>query len=506
MRKGDFKRGVALAEELFRESNRHTDHLTLGRFYAMAGQDAEAGSQYKRAIELGQGAAEPWITYVQYLVQAGKLDEAKSVVESAKKALPPERSILPLAQCYLLVGDLKQAEALTQNALKAKPDDPATLRFAAGFYLALGRTDDVTKFLDALTAPAPGATSNDEAWANRTRAMLLMRTGRRADLDAALALVRKNLTVDKESGPDLELEASLLATQPNGKSRQQAIAILEDRQTKNGLDPNAAFLLARLYLGEMRNEESYQNQMLKLLVGNKSPNPQHLSHYITYLINHNQLDQAQQWLKQLKATAPDGLVALEMEAMLIKARNPSKASPPELRDLLAEGGRKHPELIGPLAALLNRYGFSVEAEAAYKEFVQREPKRPERKLALANFLTGQKGRASEALDLLASCWKTCPPEQVAVAALSLFDAPGATETQRKQVEAWLREASQKRPDLIVLSNKLAAIWIRQGRFDEAEQLYSRLLDSNPDDAEALNNLSWLLALRDPNRRPPKRKN
>ena len=38
MRKGDFKRGVALAEELFKESNRHIDHLTLGRFYAMAGQ------------------------------------------------------------------------------------------------------------------------------------------------------------------------------------------------------------------------------------------------------------------------------------------------------------------------------------------------------------------------------------------------------------------------------------------------------------------------------------
>ena len=64
-----------------------------------------------------------------------------------------------------------------------------------------------------------------------------------------------------------------------------------------------------------------------------------------------------------------------------------------------------------------------------------------------------------------------------------------------QIESWLVEATQKRPDLVVLSNKLAAIWIRRGRFDEAKVMYERLIGSNPDNAEALNNLAWLLALR-----------
>jgi tetratricopeptide (TPR) repeat protein len=98
--------------------------------------------------------------------------------------------------------------------------------------------------------------------------------------------------------------------------------------------------------------------------------------------------------------------------------------------------------------------------------------------------------------ILSRAWKICPPEQVAVAALSIYDAQTSTPSQRKQVEVWLSEASQKRPDLVLLSNKLAAIWIRQGRFDEAEAVYRRIVESNPENAEGLNNLAWLLALRD----------
>jgi len=84
-----------------------------------------------------------------------------------------------------------------------------------------------------------------------------------------------------------------------------------------------------------------------------------------------------------------------------------------------------------------------------------------------------------------------------MSALSLYDAPSVTEPQRRQVEAWLAEASRKRPELLALSNKLAALWIRRGRFDEALDLYRRVLTINPYSTEALNNLAWLLALRDP---------
>jgi Flp pilus assembly protein TadD len=58
------------------------------------------------------------------------------------------------------------------------------------------------------------------------------------------------------------------------------------------------------------------------------------------------------------------------------------------------------------------------------------------------------------------------------------------------------EAIKQRPDEVFLAGKLANIRIRQGQFDEAETVLRRLLSRNPANSEALNNLAWLLALRD----------
>ena len=98
--------------------------------------------------------------------------------------------------------------------------------------------------------------------------------------------------------------------------------------------------------------------------------------------------------------------------------------------------------------------------------------------------------------ILKKAWSTCRPEQVAAAALPLYDAPSADETQRRQVEAWVAEAVRKRPDAVRARSKLGVIWIRQGRFDEAEAIVSPASAERSRRCDALNSLAWLLALRD----------
>ena len=63
----------------------------------------------------------------------------------------------------------------------------------------------------------------------------------------------------------------------------------------------------------------------------------------------------------------------------------------------------------------------------------------------------------------------------------------------------MAEAVRRRPEAVALAAKLGVIWIRQGRFDEAEGLFRQLLISDPDNADALNGLAWLLALKDPSK-------
>jgi tetratricopeptide (TPR) repeat protein len=491
MRSADFTQALALARQIAPEnSSNFADHLALGFFYSKARQTLEAGKHFRRAVELAPAVPSTWVAYVQHLVQAKQADEAKAAVEAARKALPAGRSGLTLAECALVIGDTVQAETLLQSALNENPGDPLTLQTVAGFYVALGRIEEAGKTLDSLLSLEGNAAPDIRAWAIRTRASLLTRTRRRADCDQALHLVEENLAVKPDSVEDLRLKASILALRP--RQRHEAIRILEPLSGANQLPPNEQFVLAQLYLDEGQGER-YQGEMLRI-IHSDAKNPQHLAHFVNYLIGGGQLDVAERWLADLKQIDPQGLATLELEARMLSVRKRE----PELLSLLQTRGRQAPDQVRLVADLLSRYGFDREAETAYRAFIAREPKQLERSLVLALFLAKQ-DRVVEALELLKTAWRSCRPDQVAAVALELYDAPSASEAQRRQVEAWAGEAVRMRPNAVVLASKLGAIWLRKGQFKDAEELFRRLLISAPDNADVLNNLAWLLALRDQNK-------
>jgi tetratricopeptide (TPR) repeat protein len=252
------------------------------------------------------------------------------------------------------------------------------------------------------------------------------------------------------------------------------------------------FLLAQLYLGQ-REEQKYQGEMIELL-SPKVRDPRHLAHYVNHWIDRNQLDQADHWLGELKKADPRGMPAVELEARLLDLRKRR----PELLALLEAHGRDVPAEIGGVADLLDRYGFAKEAESAYKAFIALDPKQPERSLALAQFFT-RHDRVTEAMEMLKQAWSTCPAEKVAVAALKVYDAPSADASQRAQVKEWLEQAIEQRTEARPLQPKLGTILYLEGRFDDAQETYRKVLAHDPDDAESLTDLAWVLAMRDPSR-------
>jgi tetratricopeptide (TPR) repeat protein len=488
LRREEFERAVALARQAVPQaSTLAKDHLALGQILVLAGRREAGGKELRRAVELDPGLPVARLALVQYLVQDKLMDEAKAALDEARKALPADRSALTLAQGFALVGETRQAEGLVREALAARPNDPAALRAAVDFYVSQGRSELAHALLKQLAAPKTRASAADLAWANRTRIKLLLSTGRRADQDQALDLADRNLKMNPESVEDRRLKAEILARRPN--ERGKAIKILETVAGEGLLGVNERFLLARLYLGQ-REETKYRAEMLKLL-GRSVRIPEHLVHFVAFLIDGNQLDEADRWLAELRKVEPQGLPAVDLGSRLLDLRKRR----PELLSLLEARGREVPDQIGTIADLLNRYGFAKQAEAAYKAFVARDPKQPERVLALAGFLARQ-DRVPEAMEMLKKAWATCRPEQVATAALPVFDAPSASEDQKRQVEAWLVEAVRQRPESVLLTAKLGSIWVNQGRFDETEALCRRVLVSAPDNAGALNTLAWLLSMRD----------
>ena len=337
-----------------------------------------------------------------------------------EKALPADRATLTLAQCSMIARRPEAGRSVDSEGVtdEGKPDDPAALRLAAGLYLGQNRVDKADEYLDKLDRAA-SLSPGDKAWANRTRTALLLKQGPACRPGSGTGAGRA------EPEEPIPTASRTRCSRPRSSPCGPAVAvrpitILEQLAGANRLDANERFLLAQLYLGE-RNEEKYQGEMLKLL--NLKRQEPAASGPLRQLLDRPQPARPGRSLarraEEGRAPGPRGPGAGG------QAARPAEA---QARAAGASGGpgRAVPDQIGPVADLLNRYGFAKEAEEAYKAFVAREPKQPERVLALAQFLARQ-DRVAEAMAILKKAWSTCRPEQVAAAALPVYDAPSADE-------------------------------------------------------------------------------
>ena len=74
-------------------------------------------------------------------------------------------------------------------------------------------------------------------------------------------------------------------------------------------------------------------------------------------------------------------------------------------------------------------------------------------------------------------------------------AASSDPAQVERVASWIQEGLEQKPKSSILIIALANLRERQGRFQEAEALYRQDIDQGEGDVVSLNNLAWLLALR-----------
>jgi tetratricopeptide (TPR) repeat protein len=493
------------------DSKDYRDQIWLGQMRWAAGKNTDAEAAFRKAIALAEQAPEGWLALAQFLTRTGDKGKAEELVAQAQKKLKGDKALLALAQCHELIGQEQRAKELYEKALSAQRDDTAALRQIAYFHLRRNQPAEAKKYLERLVDLKSGS-PQEKAQARRTLALVLASSGDYQQSKKALELLGfiDELAKDKEfpakeDPVDQRAKLAVLARQKNPVQRREAVAILEDLLRRQLLTPDERFLLAQLYQSQ-GNWPKEREQIMFLVSATqqaleKQPKDQktleksyayYLGHAIQGLLKHKSLDEAQLYLTKLEGLEPDSLRTLTLKVRLLFKQKRSEEAVP----LLVARAEKDSSGLVTLGGLLEEMGRPQEAEKVFQKYMS-VSKRPERLLPFAAFLARQK-RIPQALDLCEQAGKTCDPELVASVCVAILYSGQGDEKQCQQVARWLEEAIAKASKKAPLLGELAAVRRLQKDYPAVVSLYRQVLELEPNDTLSLNNLAWLLALKEGN--------
>lgn len=487
------QQSLALAREAISPNSRDPrDHLWLGQVLASMGESNEAETSLRKALTLRPNYPEAWIALVIVLAEAGRKDQAKAELTRAEAAVAPEVRPLVQAPCYEALGQAKDAENVYLEMVKSRPEDSVSRRTAAAYYLRTAQHAKAEPHLRLLMAKE----GPDAVWARRGLAIALAVTGDYQKSREALALLDQNLKVKGVGAEDERARAILLAQRPS--DRKASIAALEDSFARVKPSPSEEFLLAQLYDAD-RNWPKANVRLLNLLTEKHGDNPVFLAYYVNALLLHEQLGEVPTWLRKLEEVDPNGPRTIELKIRVLQKQGRGDEAATLATDYArkAFAEKKDPIVLAGVANLLTELDHKTEAEALFRQYVaEAEKKRPDSLLVLAAFLASC-NRLGEALDLCdKAAAANCLPEAVAGVAVSALRMAEPTPRERDRVKTWLEGAVRQKPESMALLVAQADLLDALEDYAGSEKVYRQLIEKNPSNILALNNLAWLLAVKE----------
>lgn len=466
------------AEEVLQEAVKQASKspqppLALGRFYLMIGKSAEAEAQLRRALEMDPKNAFALLDLGAIQARAGQREQADQTYKRLSQL--PDKQYKPFHAMFLFQdGQRDAAIAEFEKLAKEGPNDRAARTRLVAAYVAVNRMQDAEK---VLTAALEQNSKDVEALLQRSE--VYVRAGKHTSAQRDLTQV---LRFRPESGEAHYILAKLY--QARGSALQQRQELTEAVRLK----PD--FLAARIDLAQVLIEAKSPQAAVDLM--NQTPEAQ--SQMLGVIVQRNwallllgDKKELRKWIDQAlpKARMPDLLLQDGLLKLQEKDYSGARAS-------LEEALLQSPEDTRALDALAKGYVAQNQpnnALEAVRRYASQRPKSAPLQFFLGDWLA-KSGYATEARAAFKASKAADPNYKVADLFLAQLDISDGKLDAARQALGGILAADRRNTTARLM---LAVMEDQARNYRVAEEHYRKVIEADPANIVALNNLAYRLA-------------
>lgn len=456
------------------------------------------------AVEKHPQNPDSWGALLQQFVREGNANQCLETLAQAKKTIQSPtgflRAYVPVHREVVQLNGGREPLTTSDDRMNAQRIEVRLL---------LRRDDEAgaKKLLEL--ASISGETPEQRTWANRERIVLLSRTdGPKPTTEVAVSIpsLPANSSIEEKRSQVTTLATLLQTADGNRRTSMlnEGVKLLQEITSDAKATDRDWFRLGQFY--RLTNNRAGYRKTLGELIRREPENLYYLSAEVDELLVDGELAAAERQLPTLRKGIHDfRILGTVCRIYGLKDQSSEVNQLVEQYIQSAEAGtgddvirvRKAAELLDQLYRITAARNLKSTANlftAATEKYRLTLRNDPDSLTAFSELLAHAK-QVGPALELIQSMKGKVPPSTLVSAGMNTLRSGNANPRQFQVVREWIDtfEKTAAQPKLARL--QLADWHALQQQFPEAEAAYRKVLESDPGNVIALNNLAWILAAR-----------
>ncbi len=478
--------------------------LARGQLLWAKGQLDDAEAVFREVAAANPSQPTGWLVLIDFLSRRGDSAGATKVLAEAEPGLRQSGEMIALAGCYELSGDRERAEQELQTLTEVEPDNAAARVALASLHVRSGQPDKVESLLRPLLDATDQSGSVNLTTVRRLLATSIAFTSF-AKFEEALRLVQENIDVSVERSTDERLKARLLIGHTHPDFVQEGLRLFDMVAKKVALNVTEELLLAQAY--DRMEEYAAADRAWAKLLDEHASDARVIEATVRRQLQRNPEGDSTADVGKLLRLIPNGASGVELNSRIDVRNGDVDQAIARLREFCdtAEEAEQQQRIL-QVAGWLADIASSTFVDSDIRDRLFREADSLLQPLASSTAaaamqrasLLSQEGRLSDALDQLEQVQPPLSEMQKVASGVNCIQFVDHANPAVRRVEEWADAMYTDSPNTMLAIHFKEAVCRRLGQYDLATKLNHQILEMDPDQVAALNNLAWLLATQEGN--------